>query len=152
MLTLGSGVWVQMHPLPWSAWDNDSDYPVIVLVSQRHCQDEIGWYGGYRVPCDSQNLFLLWSTDPSIERCKIDAECFSISRIFTVRKDSLSSHSRTLQRDKEIGVVLFGTTEITVGKKRGNFRKERCEDPRIKLCWSLRLLRDSATSVTKSSI
>lgn len=96
---------------------------MIVLVSQRHCQDEIGWYGGYRVPCDSQNLFLLWSTDPSIERCKIDAECFSMSRIFTVRKDSPSSHSRTLQRDKEIGMVLFGTTEITVGKREATSEK-----------------------------
>lgn len=85
------------------------------------------------MPCDSQNLLLLWSTEPSIERCKIDAECFSISRILTVRKDSPSSHSRTLKRDKGIGVVLFGNRNIC-GEKRGSFRKERREDLRIKLC------------------
>lgn len=89
-----------------------------VPVSQRHCRDEVSWYGGYKVPSDSQNLLLLWSTEPSIERCKIDAECFSISRILTARKDSPSSHSRALQREKEVGVLLFGTTEITVGKRK----------------------------------
>lgn len=88
-----------------------------VPVSQRHCRDEVSWCGGYKVPSDSQNLLLLWSTEPPIERCKIDAECFSISRILTSRKDSPSSHSRTLKRDKEIGIVLFGNREITVGRR-----------------------------------
>ena len=88
-----------------------------VPVSQRHCRDEVSWCGGYKVPSDSQNLLLLWITEPSIERCKTDVECFSISRILTARKDSPSSHSRTLKRDKEIGVVLFGNRDITVGKR-----------------------------------
>lgn len=75
------------------------------------------------MPCVSQNLLRLRSTDPSIEQCKIDAECFSISRIFSVGKDSPSSHSRTLKRDKEISVVLFGTTEITVEKREATSEK-----------------------------
>lgn len=87
--------------------------------------------GGYRVTSDLQNLLFLWGTDPSIERCKIDAECFIISRTLADRKDSPSSHPTTVKRDKEIGVVFFGTTEIT-GEKKGSFRKERCEDLRIK--------------------